>query len=326
MKKAFIFPGQGSQFVGMGRNLSNEFKVAANVFAEVDEALNHKLSHIIFYGPEEKLTLTENAQPALMAVSMAIVKVMEKEFGISLKDQASFVAGHSLGEFSALAAANAISITEAAKILRIRGKAMQIAAPVGSGLMAAMIGCNLEEVNEIIAEVKSINDAESCFKDDQICQVANINCPGQIVISGHVQAIKDAIRIAGEKSKKAVALSVSAPFHSALMEPAKGPIIEALRNIQIKKPQISLVANVLASDITDPKEIEKALVEQVSGTVRWQESVEFMLSKGVTEFVSVGAGTVLAGLGKRIDRNAKFTSIQETADIEKFANEILEIA
>jgi [acyl-carrier-protein] S-malonyltransferase len=307
MAIAFVFPGQGSQDVGMGRELAATYKDAAYVFAEVDEALGQKLSAIIWEGPKETLTLTENAQPALMAVSMAVMRVLEREKGFSLKDKVRFVAGHSLGEYSALAAAGAFSLADTAKLLKLRGQAMQKAVPVGQGAMTALLGVGID-VAQKVAEAAA---------QGECCQVANDNEPTQVVLSGHKTAL-DRVPEAGKAYgvRRAVPLPVSAPFHCALMQPAADAMAEALANVQVNAPVVPLVANVLAAPITDPDEIRRRLVEQVTGTVRWRECVQFMAANGITEVYEIGAGRVLSGLVGRIEKSIKATPIGTPGDIE----------
>ncbi len=306
MAKAFVFPGQGSQDVGMGKALSDAFPVAREVFDEVDEALGQKLSTIMWEGPKETLTLTENAQPALMAVSMAVMRVLEREKGFSLKDHVKLVAGHSLGEYSALAAAGAFSLADTARLLKLRGQAMQKAVPVGEGAMAALLGVSLDVAQKV---------AEAAAQGD-VCQVANDNDPTQVVLSGHKRAI-DRVAEAGKPFgvRRAVPLPVSAPFHCALMQPAADAMAEALSGVAIKAPAVPVVANVLASAISDPEEIRKRLVEQVTGTVRWRESVLYMAQQGITQAYEIGAGKVLSGLIGRIDKSIKSASIGTPDDI-----------
>lgn len=307
MTLALIFPGQGSQSAGMGRALNDTFSESRRVFDEVDEALGESFSSLIFEGPDDQLTLTANAQPALMAVSMAAFRAMEAR-GFDLASRAAFVAGHSLGEYSALAAAGSLGIGETAKLLRIRGEAMQAAVPAGRGAMAAILGLDHETVAAITAEACDASGA---------CQPANDNGGGQIVISGEAGAVSRAMALATERgAKRAIALSVSAPFHSALMQPAAERMAEALANADIRAPVVPLVANVLARPVTDPAEIRRLLVEQVTGQVRWRESVEFMAGAGVDTLFEVGSGKVLAGLAKRIDKSLKALSIGTPADLD----------
>ena len=295
MSVAFTFPGQGSQSVGMGHSLTQHYAVARQVFEEIDDALGQKLSTIIFEGPEDQLTLTANAQPALMAVSMALLRVLEQE-GFDLTRHASCVAGHSLGEYSALAAAGAFSIADTARLLRIRGNAMQKSVAPGEGAMAALLGLDFEAANAVAQEAAQ----------DDVCQAANDNGGGQVVISGTKAAIDRAVDIAKAKgARRAVLLSVSAPFHCALMAPAAEAMREALAQVEIHTPKVPLFANVHAAPVTDPKLIYEGLVAQVTGTVRWRESVAAMAQSGVTLFVELGAGKVLTGLVKRIAEQAE---------------------
>ena len=291
MSTAFVFPGQGAQTIGMGKALADAYPAAQAVFDEVDEALGEKLSALIWEGDIADLTLTQNAQPALMATSMAAMKALEAE-GVSI-DRASFVAGHSLGEYSALAAAGAIGLGDTARLLRTRGLAMQSAVPVGEGAMAAILGLDLEAVRAVAAEAA----------EGDVCQAANDNDPTQVVVSGSKAAVERAAVIAKEKgAKRAVMLPVSAPFHCALMQPAADAMAEALAGVEIKAPAVPLIANVRADAVTDPDEIRALLVEQVTGSVRWRESVQAMATKGVTEFWEIGAGKALSGMIRKIDR------------------------
>jgi [acyl-carrier-protein] S-malonyltransferase len=295
MTAAFTFPGQGSQAVGMGKALAEAFPAARAVFNEVDAALGERLTAIIWDGPGETLQLTENAQPALMAVSLATLRVLETEAGFSVGRDAAFVAGHSLGEYSALAAAGSLSISDTARLLRTRGLAMQKAVPVGAGAMAALLGLEYE------AAVAVANEAAQ----GQVCQAANDNGGGQVVVSGDRAAVERALEIAKTRgAKRAMVLPVSAPFHCALMQPAAEVMARALADVTIKPPASLLVSNVLATPISDPDEIRRRLVEQVTGTVRWRESVAYMASHGVVRFFEIGAGKVLSGLVKRIAEGA----------------------
>lgn len=307
MARAFVFPGQGSQDVGMGKALADAFPAARAVFDEVDDALGEKFSALIWEGPKETLTLTENAQPALMAVSMAVMRVLEREKGFSLADKVKFVAGHSLGEYSALAAAGAFSLADAARLLRLRGLAMQKAVPVGIGGMAALLGVGIDVAEKVAAEAAQ----------GDVCQVANDNEPTQVVLSGHKTAI-DRVGEVGKKFgvRRAVPLPVSAPFHCTLMQPAADAMAEALANVTVHAPVVPVVANVLAQPIADPEEIKKRLVEQVTGTVRWRECVAAMAADGVTDFYEIGAGKVLAGLVKRTAQSANAISLGTPADID----------
>ena len=292
MSVAFIFPGQGSQAVGMGAGLAKAYAPARAVFAEIDEALGQPLSKVMWEGPEDQLTLTENAQPALMAVSLAALRTLEAEKGFSLKERVSFVAGHSLGEYSALAAAGALSLADTARLLKTRGRAMQAAVPVGQGAMAALLGAELPQAQEL---AKAASDGE-------VCAAANDNAPGQVVISGTRTAIERAIALAPKYgARRAVLLPVSAPFHCALMQPAADVMSEALSNVTISAPSVPLVANVLASAISDPDAIRARLVEQVTGMVRWRESMLYLRAQGVDTLYEVGAGRVLTGLARRFE-------------------------
>jgi [acyl-carrier-protein] S-malonyltransferase len=309
MTTAFVFPGQGSQAVGMGRGLAEAFAAARRVFEEVDAALGEKLSETMWHGPAETLTLTENAQPALMAVSLAALRALEAEAGVDLKRDVAYVAGHSLGEYSALAAAQSLAIADAARLLRIRGRAMQKAVPVGVGAMAALIGVDLDTATAIAKEGAA----------GGICEAANDNGGGQVVLSGEKQAVERAVETAKANGvKRAMMLPVSAPFHCALMQPAADAMAEALSKVSIKAPAVPVVANVLAQPITDPAAIIDALVRQVTGTVRWRESVAFMAEAGVTSFYEVGSGKVLAGLIKRIADAATVSSIGTPEDVARF--------
>jgi [acyl-carrier-protein] S-malonyltransferase len=309
MTVAFVFPGQGSQAVGMGKALAEAFAPARRVFEEVDAALGERLSDIIWSGPSETLTLTENAQPALMAVSLAAMRVLEEEAGVDLARDAAFVAGHSLGEYSALAAARSVSIADAARLLRIRGRAMQKAVPVGAGAMAALIGLELEDVKAIVADASGVG----------VCAAANDNGGGQVVLSGAKSAVEHAVELAKTRgAKRAMLLPVSAPFHCPLMQPAADAMAEALAKIAIKPPVVPLVANVLARPIDQPQDIVRSLVAQVTGTVRWRESVMFMAQSGVTSFYEVGAGRVLSGLIKRIADTAAASAIGTPDDVARF--------
>jgi [acyl-carrier-protein] S-malonyltransferase len=309
MGAAFIFPGQGSQVIGMGKALADAFPAARAVFDEVDTALGEKLSATIFDGPADKLTLTQNAQPALMAVSLAAVRVLQQEAGLDLKRDAQFVAGHSLGEYSALAAAGAFSVSDAARLLRTRGQAMQKAVPVGTGAMAALLGLDFGQAAAVASEAAQ----------GEVCQAANDNGAGQVVVSGHKAAVERAVEIAKTKgAKRAMLLPVSAPFHCALMQPAAEVMADALSKVQINAPVVPVVANVTAKPLSDPKEIVEALVKQVTGTVRWRECVEYMSGAGVTSFYEVGAGRVLSGLVKRLAASASSTAIGTPDDIAAF--------
>lgn len=309
MSNAAVFPGQGSQAVGMGKALAESFSEARLLFEEVDDALNQSLSRLMWEGPEDQLTLTENAQPALMAVSLAVMRVLETQGKWRLADKAAFVAGHSLGEYSALAAAGTFSVADAARLLKLRGQAMQKAVPVGVGAMAALLGVELPEAESIAADAAA----------GEVCQVANDNSSGQVVISGHKAAVDRAIALAAEKGfKRSVLLPVSAPFHCALMQSAADAMAEALGNVALSAPVVPLVANVTAAPTVDPVLIRAQLVQQVTGTVRWRESVLAMKGLGVDRLIEAGAGKVLAGLVKRIDKEVSALSLQTPEDIDAF--------
>jgi [acyl-carrier-protein] S-malonyltransferase len=309
MSVAFVFPGQGSQAVGMGKALADAFAVARDVFAEVDAALGEKLSVVMWEGPAETLTLTENAQPALMTVSLAAIRVLEHEADLMLARDAKFVAGHSLGEYSALAAAGSLTIADTARLLRIRGRAMQKAVPVGVGAMAALIGLEFEQAAALAAEAAQ----------GQVCQAANDNGAGQVVISGDKAAIERAVEIARSRgAKRAVLLPVSAPFHCALMQPAADEMAEALAKVAVAAPVVPLVANVLAKAINDPADIVRSLVAQVTGTVRWRESVALMAANDVKTFYEIGSGKVLSALVKRIADGANSVAIGTPEDVASF--------
>ena len=306
MTAAFTFPGQGSQAVGMGKALAEAFPAARAVFDEVDSALGEKLSTVIWEGPAEALQLTENTQPALMAMSLATLRVLETEAGIDLARDAAFVAGHSLGEYSALAAAGSLSIADTARLLRIRGTAMQKATPVGVGAMAALLGLDYETA------VAAADEAAQ----GQVCQAANDNGGGQVVVSGDKAAVERAVEIAKAKgAKRAMLLQVSAPFHCRLMQPAADAMAEALAKVTVNKPVVPVVANILAGPVTDPDQIRKLLVEQVTGTVRWRESVAYMAAHGVTHFLEIGSGKVLTGLVKRIADGAVGVAVGGPGDM-----------
>ena len=312
-KRAFTFPGQGSQAVGMGKDLAAAYPEARAVFQEVDEALGQRLSAIMFEGPEDILRLTENAQPALMAVSLAVMRVLQSK-GIRLADHASYVAGHSLGEYSALCSAGAFSLSDAARLLKTRGQAMQKAVPVGHGAMAALLGLDLPTAREVAAEAAG----------DEVCDVANDNAPGQVVISGATGAVERAVEIAKSRgAKRALLLPVSAPFHCSLMQPAADAMAAALAEVTVNAPAVPLVANVLAAPISDPDEIRRRLVEQVTGVVRWTESVTWLTGAGgVTHLAELGTGKVLTGLAKRINAEAVATAVSTPADIDAFVAEL----
>lgn len=308
MTRALVFPGQGSQFVGMGKSLAEAFEPARLVFEEVNDALSQNLSKIMWEGPEEDLRLTENTQPALMAHSLAVIRVLEHG-GLEVEELASHVAGHSLGEYSALASAGAFSVADAARLLKLRGQAMQRAVPVGEGAMAAILGLSLEDVNTVVEEAAK----------GQVVVAANDNADGQVVVSGHREAVERAIDIAKAKgAKRGVLLPVSAPFHCPLMQPAADEMKAALGDVTIARPVVPVIANVLAAPVSEPEGIRNLLVEQVTGAVRWRESVASMGSLGITQMVEVGTGKVLTGLARRIDRALETANIQEPADIEAF--------
>lgn len=301
---AFLFPGQGAQTIGMGKDLAENFSVSKDVFEEVNDALEQDLSSLIWDGDIDTLTLTENAQPALMATSIAAVKALESE-GIEF-NQASFIAGHSLGEYSALCAAGSLNIHDTAKLLRIRGKAMQDAVPIGIGAMAAILGLDFNTVNKI---AKSIGN-------DQVCQAANDNDPGQVVISGHKEAVEQTIELAkAAGAKRAILLPVSAPFHCALMQPAADAMSEALGGIDLESPSVPLVANVKASQETNGSIIKELLIEQVTGSVRWRESIEYISSHGVSDVFEIGAGKALSGMVRRIDREINVNQVFDTNSV-----------
>jgi [acyl-carrier-protein] S-malonyltransferase len=313
MTIAFIFPGQGSQSVGMGKALADEIPEARTAFEEVDEALGEKLSTVIFEGPEEALTRTRNAQPALMAVSLAALRALEAG-GVSIRASAAFVAGHSLGEYSALAAAGSLSVGDTARLLRVRGDAMQKAVPEGVGAMAALLGLDVSQAEAVAKEAAT---------PDEVCAVANDNAPGQVVVSGHRAAVERATGMAKSAgAKRAILLSVSAPFHCALMEPAAEVMANALAATKIHPPAVPLVANVLAEALADPTQIRRRLVEQVTGRVRWRESMVWLATNGVTRFVEVGSGKVLSGLLRRIVPGANATSAGIPVEIRSLAAEL----
>jgi len=313
MSMAFIFPGQGSQEVGMGKALADAFAAAREVFEEVDDALGQSLTSLMFDGPENELRLTENAQPALMAVSLAVMRVLRAEGGFSLADKATFVAEHSLGEYSALAASGALELADTARLLKTRGQAMQRAVPVGEGAMAALLGLEMEDARQVA----------TAAADGEVCAVANDNSPGQVVVSGHTAAVERAVVLAKERgAKRAVMLPVSAPFHCALMAPAAEVMAEALEKTAINAPNPALVANVTAESVADPNAIRRLLVEQVTGAVRWRESVLYMKNRGVDSLVEAGAGKVLSGLVRRIDRDLEGRAINGPDDVEAFLKSV----
>jgi [acyl-carrier-protein] S-malonyltransferase len=312
MKTALTFPGQGSQAVGMGKALAEAFPAARAVFDQVDAALSQKLSSIVFEGPETELTLTANAQPALMATSMAALAAMKAELEFDVARDAAFVAGHSLGEYSALCAAGALRLEDAARLLRIRGEAMQKAVPVGNGAMAAILGLEFDPVAAICAEAKNAAQASG-----GVCEAANDNGGGQVVISGTKDAVEKAIDLAkAAGAKRAILLPVSAPFHCSLMKPAADAMAEALRSVTIEKPSVPLVSNVVAGAVDDPAAIRDGLVRQVTGVVRWRESIAYMANAGVARFIEIGAGKVLSGLAKRLAPSAATANVGAPADVE----------
>lgn len=313
MTNAFVFPGQGSQQIGMGKALCDTFPEAREVFQEVDEVLGQSLSTLMFEGDAEILKMTENTQPALMAVSMAVIRVLAKQSGKSLPEMAKFVAGHSLGEYSALCAAQSLSLADTASLLRKRGLAMKGAVPAGVGGMAALIGVDIDVAKEIAAAAAQ----------GEVCNAANDNAPGQIVISGHMSAIDRAMAIAAERGfKRSIKLPVSGAFHCALMQPAADVMKEALAEVELRMPIVPVVANVIAEATQNPEQIRDLLVQQVTGSVRWRESVLYMKAQGVTQLVECGSGNVLAGLAKRIDKEVPALSLQTPEDIEAFLKNI----
>lgn len=311
MSRAFVFPGQGAQTIGMGKALADAYPAAKAVFDEVDDALGEKLSTLIWEGEQADLTLTQNAQPALMATSLAAMKALEAE-GVTI-EAASYVAGHSLGEYSALAAAGSLSIADTARLLRTRGEAMQAAVPVGVGAMAALLGLDFAAATEV---------AEAAAQGE-VCQAANDNDPGQVVVSGHKAAVERAVELAKEKgAKRAVLLPVSAPFHCALMQPAADVMAEALSHVDIERPAVPVIANVRAQAVKDAATIRSLLVEQVTGSVRWRESVAWMSSEGVTEIYEIGAGKALSGMVRRIDRAIACTAVGTPDDVKAAAEKL----
>lgn len=310
MSRAFLFPGQGSQAVGMGKELAEAFATARHLFQEVDDALSQKLSALMFEGPEADLTLTENAQPALMAVSLAVVRVAEKDFGADLAAKGAFAAGHSLGEYSALCAMGALSVADTARLLKLRGQSMQKAVPVGEGAMAALLGAELDLAEQVVAEARQ----------GEVVGCANDNGGGQVVISGKKSAVERAIEVAKAKGvKRAMLLPVSAPFHCAMMQPAADAMAEALGKVVLKAPKLPIVSNVTAKGESNPDDIKKLLVQQVTGLVRWRESVQWLKSQGVAQVVELGSGKVLAGLVKRIDKEIEPLSIGQPTELEAWA-------
>jgi [acyl-carrier-protein] S-malonyltransferase len=313
MKRALVFPGQGSQAPGMGQALAAAFPAARGLFQEVDDALSQHLSRLMFDGPEDELTLTENAQPALLAASLATLRVLESEAGFDIARQAAYVAGHSLGEYSALAAARALSVADAARLVRRRGRAMQKAVPVGAGTMAALLGLEIDAARDIAKQAA----------EGGVCAVANDNSPGQIVVSGDRAAVERAVALAaGHGARRSIMLPVSAPFHSPLMRPAAEVMQEALAETTVARPAVPLVANVTAAPTSDPGEIRELLVAQVTHMVRWRESVQLFAANAVEEVVELGAGRVLAGLVKRIDRGLAAVSVGTPAEVEALVSRL----
>ena len=309
MAFAFVFPGQGSQAVGMGRELAQAMPAARQTLEEVDEVLKQRLSRLMFEGPEDELTLTENAQPALMAASLAVVRVLEEEGGVDMGRVCAFTAGHSVGEYSALAAMRAFTVADAARLLKRRGQAMQRAVPVGEGAMAALIGLDLEAARQVAAEAAG----------EEVCCAANDNAPGQVVLSGTRAAVERGIEIAaGKGARRSVMLPVSAPFHSPLMEPAAEEMAEALEGVPIAPPLVPLIANVTAAAVSDPETIRRLLVEQVTAMVRWRESVLYLKAQGVDTIVEIGAGKILTGLIRRIDPELSAKAVHTPRDVESF--------
>lgn len=314
MTRSFVFPGQGSQSVGMGKELAQNMPVAAQVFEEVNDALSQNLSGLMFEGPSDDLTLTQNAQPALMAVSVAVMRVLEKDFDVKLSEVSAYVAGHSLGEYSALTVSGALKLEDTSRLLKLRGEAMQRAVPVGVGAMAAILGLDFDVVQQV---------AEEAAAQEEVCTAANDNADGQVVISGHKAAVERAIEMAKEKgAKRGILLPVSAPFHCALMQPAADEMANALADTNISRPIIPILTNVTAAPQSDPEDIRKHLVEQVTGRVRWRETILKMNELGVDNVVEAGTGKVLTGMVRRICREMTATSLQSPADIEAFADSL----
>lgn len=315
MNRIFVFPGQGSQFVGMGKDLADASVAARDVFQEVDEALSQNLFRLMAEGPESELALTENTQPALMAVSVAITRILEQEAGIVLSKVVDFAAGHSLGEYSALTAFRALDLAAAAKTLKARGRAMQKAVPIGEGAMAAIIGLTVEEVEAVASQ--------SAEKTGGVCAIANDNGAGQIVLSGHAAAIERAIELANDKgARRALPLAVSAPFHCPLMEPAAREMAEVLDSVDFRVPSVPVISNVSVSPETDPKRIRSLLIEQITGRVRWRETIGYMGQQGIEQQVEIGAGKVLSGLAKRTDRTLEIATLNGPEDIESFIKSV----
>lgn len=313
MSRAYLFPGQGSQAVGMGKELAAAFATARHLFQEVDDALSQKLSAVMFEGPESDLTLTENAQPALMAASLAVVRVLEKDFGVDLAAKGAYAAGHSLGEYSALCAMGALSVADTARLLKLRGQSMQKAVPVGQGAMAALLGAELDLAQQVVAEAAQ-GDVLGC---------ANDNGGGQVVISGKKEAVERAIEVSKTKGvKRGMLLPVSAPFHCAMMQPAADAMADALSKVVMNAPKLPVVSNVTAKGESNPDDIRKLLVQQVTGLVRWRESMLWLKQQGVTRVAELGSGKVLAGLMKRIDKDVEPLSIGQPAELEAFAKSL----
>lgn len=316
--RAFVFPGQGSQFIGMGKDLAENFVEAREVFEQVNDALKQDLTKVMWEGPESDLNLTENTQPALMSVSMAVVRILKKQGDIKIEQDATFAAGHSLGEYAALTAVKSLELADTARLLRLRGKAMQRAVPVGQGAMAAILGLDFDAVTALAKENAATN-----ANGDSVCESANDNAPGQVVISGHKAAVESFVTLAqGRGAKRAIMLPVSAPFHCRLMAPAAAEMAKALAQVTIRPPSIPVVANVSAKAEDDPNRIRQLLVDQITGRVRWRESVMWMAGANVTEIVELGAGKVLSGLTKRIDERVKGMNAGTPAEIEALIKHI----
>ena len=310
MKIACVFPGQGSQVVGMCRDVVENFAVAKQVLQEVDDALSQELSKVILEGPVEELTMTENTQPALMACSIAVLRALEQHLGKRLPEFCSYVAGHSLGEFTALTAAGVFSVQDCARLVKIRGRAMQESVPLGQGAMFALLGAEFDIARDIAEKASKVG----------ICQIANDNCTGQQVLSGTVAAIEEAMSLASQTGNKAIRLNVSAPFHCQMMQPAQDALQQALHDIKMHTPSVPLIANITAKSVTDPALIKDLLVQQVTGMVRWRETVLELKELGVTDLVEIGPGKVLSGMTKRIDASINSCSVQTVADIEVFTS------
>ena len=318
MTRAFVFPGQGSQFIGMGKDLAENFAEARDIFEQVNDALKQDLTKVMWDGPEDQLNLTENTQPALMAVSMAVVRILKKQGGVRIDTDCQYVAGHSLGEYSALTASSAFELADTARLLRLRGKAMQRAVPVGKGAMAAILGLDFDAVSALAKENAATNTNGDC-----VCESANDNAPGQVVISGHKAAVESFVTLAqGRGAKRAIMLPVSAPFHCRLMAPAAAEMSKALAQVTIRPPSVPVVANVSAQGENDPNRLRQLLVDQITGRVRWRESVMWMAGANVTEIVELGAGKVLSGLTKRIDERVKGMNAGTPAEIEALIKHI----